>query len=67
MQLLDRLLEQGVMNVEEMESTIALRTTADMARAVIDTVQRKGTEASSILIQDLRILDPYFSEHLNLS
>uniref|UniRef100_A0A3Q3LZ94 CARD domain-containing protein n=1 Tax=Mastacembelus armatus TaxID=205130 RepID=A0A3Q3LZ94_9TELE len=62
-QLLDSLLQQGVINQEEMESARA-ETRADRARAVIDTVRRKGTEASSVLIDSLCQLDPHVFQNL---
>ncbi|XP_026185315.1 caspase recruitment domain-containing protein 8-like [Mastacembelus armatus] len=64
-QLLDFLLQQGVINQGEMESTRA-KTRADRARAVIDMVRGKGTETSSVLIDGLRQLDPHLSRTLNL-
>ena len=65
-QLLDQLLEQGIINQEEMESA-RTRTRADKARAVIDMVQNKGTRASSFLIEVFRTLDPHLSETLQWS
>ncbi|XP_038550815.1 uncharacterized protein LOC119884485 isoform X2 [Micropterus salmoides] len=65
-QLLDRLLQRDIINQEEMDSARS-RTRADRARAVIDMVRNKGTEASSALIEDFRMLDPHCSRNLNLS
>uniref|UniRef100_A0A7N8X8K0 CARD domain-containing protein n=1 Tax=Mastacembelus armatus TaxID=205130 RepID=A0A7N8X8K0_9TELE len=45
-QLLESLLQQGVINQGEMESARA-ETRADRTRAVIDMVRRKGAEATS--------------------
>uniref|UniRef100_A0A4W6FGD7 CARD domain-containing protein n=1 Tax=Lates calcarifer TaxID=8187 RepID=A0A4W6FGD7_LATCA len=39
---------------------------ANKARDVIDTVRRKGTEASSVLISALCEVDPYLSRVLTL-
>ncbi|XP_045900640.1 uncharacterized protein LOC123968145 [Micropterus dolomieu] len=65
-QLLDRLLQRGIINQEEMDSA-RTRTRADRAREVIKMVRNKGTEASSALIEDFRKLDPHCSQTLNLS
>uniref|UniRef100_A0A4W6FLM6 CARD domain-containing protein n=1 Tax=Lates calcarifer TaxID=8187 RepID=A0A4W6FLM6_LATCA len=59
-QLLDNLLERGVVNDEEMQSVRA-KIRADKARDLIDTVRRKGTEASSVLIDALCRVDPCIS------
>uniref|UniRef100_A0A3Q3S9D6 CARD domain-containing protein n=1 Tax=Mastacembelus armatus TaxID=205130 RepID=A0A3Q3S9D6_9TELE len=59
-QLLESLLQQGVINQREMEA----ETRADRARAVIDMVRRKGAEASSVLIDGLRQLDPHVFQNL---
>uniref|UniRef100_A0A665T3H1 CARD domain-containing protein n=1 Tax=Echeneis naucrates TaxID=173247 RepID=A0A665T3H1_ECHNA len=56
-QLLDKLLERGVFSDEEMKSA-RTKSTADKARDVIDSVRRKGREASSFLIAALCQLDP---------
>ncbi|GLD71343.1 NACHT, LRR and PYD domains-containing protein 1b allele 2-like protein [Lates japonicus] len=63
--LLDKLLERGVVNDDEMQSAGA-KTGANKARDVIDTVRRKGTEASSVLISALCEVDPYLSRVLTL-
>uniref|UniRef100_A0A8C4H6D9 NACHT, LRR and PYD domains-containing protein 12 n=1 Tax=Dicentrarchus labrax TaxID=13489 RepID=A0A8C4H6D9_DICLA len=65
-QLLDKLLERGIINQEEMESA-RTRTRADNARAVIDMVQNKGTEACSSLIEDLSMFDAQLFRTLNLN
>uniref|UniRef100_A0A3Q2VBU1 CARD domain-containing protein n=1 Tax=Haplochromis burtoni TaxID=8153 RepID=A0A3Q2VBU1_HAPBU len=65
-QLLDSLLQQGIINKEEMDSA-RIKPRADRARDVIDVVRNKGEEASSSLIDGLRELDPYLSETLHLS
>ncbi|XP_026147930.1 NACHT, LRR and PYD domains-containing protein 12-like [Mastacembelus armatus] len=62
-QLLESLLQQGVINQREMESARA-ETRADRAQAVIDMVRRKGAEASSVLIDGLRQLDPHLFQNL---
>ncbi|XP_050923445.1 NLR family CARD domain-containing protein 3 isoform X28 [Lates calcarifer] len=64
-QLLDKLLECGVVNDEEMQAVRA-KTRADKARDVIDTVRGKGTEASSALISALCEVDPCLSRELTL-
>uniref|UniRef100_A0A3Q4GLE7 CARD domain-containing protein n=1 Tax=Neolamprologus brichardi TaxID=32507 RepID=A0A3Q4GLE7_NEOBR len=64
-QLLDSLLQQGIINKEEMDSA-RIKPRADRARDVIDVVRNKGEEASSSLIDGLRELDPYLSETLHL-
>uniref|UniRef100_A0A7N8YE76 CARD domain-containing protein n=1 Tax=Mastacembelus armatus TaxID=205130 RepID=A0A7N8YE76_9TELE len=58
-QLLDFLLQQDVINQGEMESKRA-KTRADRARAVIDMVRGKGTEANSVE-QFSRVLRDYFN------
>ncbi|XP_051249223.1 NACHT, LRR and PYD domains-containing protein 5-like isoform X4 [Dicentrarchus labrax] len=66
-QLLDKLLERGIINQEEMDSA-RTSSRADNARTVIDMVRNKGTtQASSSLIEDLRTLDPTLSNKLKLS
>ncbi|XP_059182663.1 caspase recruitment domain-containing protein 8-like [Centropristis striata] len=65
-QLLDKLLESQVINDGEMQSFRA-KGQADKARDVIDLVQRKGTAASSVLIDALRELDPHLSRVLKLN
>ena len=64
--LLDKLLEFEVINDEEMQLA-STKTGANKAREVIDTVRRKGTEASSRFIVALREVDPNLSRLLNLS
>lgn len=66
-QLLDQLLQRGIINHGEMDSARTTRTRADKARAVIDMVRNKGTQASSSLIEDLSRLDSHLSETLKLS
>ncbi|XP_067434208.1 protein NLRC3-like isoform X1 [Thunnus thynnus] len=65
-QLLDKLLEHSVINDDEMQSA-RTNTLANKARHVIDTVRRKGTEASSVLIAALHEVDPCLSRLLKLS
>ncbi|XP_059182910.1 NACHT, LRR and PYD domains-containing protein 12-like [Centropristis striata] len=64
-QLLDKLLELHVINDEEMQSLRA-KGRADRARDVIDTVRRKGSAASSVLMEALCELDPHLSTVLRL-
>ncbi|KAK2859791.1 hypothetical protein Q5P01_004411 [Channa striata] len=65
-QLLDQLLQDGVINREEMETT-RTKSRADGARDVIDMVLKKGRRASSCLIVSLHELDPYLCQTLDLS
>ncbi|CAI5677897.1 unnamed protein product [Oreochromis niloticus] len=64
--LLDKLLEQCVINDQEMESVRSKQSRADKARDVIDMVRRKGSEASSLLIAALCEEDRCLSTELNL-
>ncbi|XP_071340412.1 protein NLRC3-like isoform X6 [Trachinotus anak] len=63
--LLDKLLECGVVTDEEVESVGPLNR-ADKARVVIDTVRRKGSQASAALIAALCEVDSCLSTELNL-
>lgn len=63
--LLDKLLECQVITDDEWESIDGQPNRADKARVVIDTVRRKGSEASSALIAALREVDPCLSKQLN--
>ncbi|KAG5837659.1 hypothetical protein ANANG_G00241790 [Anguilla anguilla] len=66
-QLLDDLLEDGVINDGEKEAVIEEnRSTADKARYLIDTVRKKGPMTSEKLISRLRERDPNLYELLNL-
>uniref|UniRef100_UPI0037E92A45 LOW QUALITY PROTEIN: NACHT, LRR and PYD domains-containing protein 1a allele 5-like n=1 Tax=Semicossyphus pulcher TaxID=241346 RepID=UPI0037E92A45 len=65
-QLLDKLLQDGIITDDEMQS-IRTKVKAEKARDVIDTVRRKGREASSVLIAALCELDPCLSRELNLN
>ncbi|XP_068585942.1 LOW QUALITY PROTEIN: NACHT, LRR and PYD domains-containing protein 1-like [Cebidichthys violaceus] len=65
-QLLDKLLEHGVITDTEMQSA-RTRNRADKARDVMDTVRRKGSEACSVLITALCEVDPYLYTALNFS
>ncbi|XP_029374539.1 NACHT, LRR and PYD domains-containing protein 1b allele 5-like [Echeneis naucrates] len=64
-QLLDKLLERGVISDEEMQSA-RTKSRAEKARDVIDSVRRKGEEASSFLIAALCQLDEWLSRELSL-
>ncbi|XP_050934057.1 NACHT, LRR and PYD domains-containing protein 3 isoform X21 [Lates calcarifer] len=64
--LLDKLLERGVITDDEMDLA-GTASRADKARAVIDTVRRKGSEASSALISALCEEDRCLSTELNLT
>lgn len=63
---LDKLLQQRVINDQEMESVRSQQNRADKARDVIDTVRRKGSEASSLLIAALCEEDRCLSKDLKL-
>ncbi|KAM4603549.1 NACHT, LRR and PYD domains-containing protein 3-like isoform 1-T1 [Polymixia lowei] len=64
--LLDELLGQMFINDEEMESA-RTRTRRKKAEEVIDMVRRKGSDASSKMIDIFRKLDPHLSKELQLS
>ncbi|XP_032364326.1 uncharacterized protein LOC116678666, partial [Etheostoma spectabile] len=64
-QLLDHLLQRGVLTDGEMDSARP-RGRADKARDVVDTVRRKGREASSVLVSALCEVDPVLSRELGL-
>uniref|UniRef100_A0A671WIZ6 CARD domain-containing protein n=2 Tax=Sparus aurata TaxID=8175 RepID=A0A671WIZ6_SPAAU len=66
-QLLDKLLDLDFVNDEEMQSVKTKPTTQDKARKLIDTVRKKGTVASSVLIAALRKVDPNLSRQLMFS
>ncbi|CAK6963463.1 caspase a-like [Scomber scombrus] len=67
-QLLDDLLEDGIVNDGEADSIIEENSTkTDKARALIDTVKRKGDEASRTLITRLYNRDPTLHKNLGLS
>lgn len=56
-QLLDQLLNHMVLTFEEMERARTM-SRAEKARALIDTVTKKGSRAASILIREYCQLDP---------
>ncbi|XP_050925416.1 uncharacterized protein LOC108894854 isoform X2 [Lates calcarifer] len=64
--LLDKLLECGVITDDEMDLSGTAKRAAK-ARVVIDTVRRKGSEASSALISALCEEDQWLSTELNLT
>ncbi|XP_061569264.1 caspase recruitment domain-containing protein 8-like [Cololabis saira] len=66
LRLLDKLLEKHVITDSEMESVEAKRTKTDKNRCVIDTVRRKGENASSEMIEILKDLDPFLCGDLDL-
>ncbi|XP_053176212.1 caspase a-like [Scomber japonicus] len=67
-QLLDDLLDAHIVSDGEVDSILAKNVTrADKARALIDTVKRKGDEASSKLIAHLYNRDPTLYQNLGLS
>lgn len=63
--LLDELLHD-IISSDEMES-FGTKVRTEKARGVIDTVLRKGSEASSALIAALCKVDPHLSRVLKLS
>ncbi|XP_044195221.1 caspase b-like [Thunnus albacares] len=63
--LLDKLLDREIINDDEMEFA-GTPNRADKARLVIDMVRRKGTEASSALIDALCEVDRCLSKELKL-
>ncbi|XP_022368924.1 LOW QUALITY PROTEIN: caspase-13-like [Enhydra lutris kenyoni] len=66
--LLDELLDKKVLNQEEMERVRCENATAmDKARALIDSVTRKGPQACQILIAFIRVEDSFLAEKLELS
>ncbi|XP_026217996.1 NLR family CARD domain-containing protein 3-like isoform X2 [Anabas testudineus] len=62
--LLDKLLDQGVITDDEMEPISGTAERADKARDLINTVRRKGTDASLALITALHEEDPFLSDKL---
>ncbi|XP_024426638.2 caspase recruitment domain-containing protein 16 [Desmodus rotundus] len=66
--LLDGLLEERVLNQEEMEKVRRENYTAmDKARDLIDSVIRKGHQASQILINQIVEVDPQLANNLGFS
>ncbi|XP_065326083.1 NACHT, LRR and PYD domains-containing protein 12-like [Pelmatolapia mariae] len=65
-QLLDRLLQEEIITMEEMEAA-RIKPRAERARDVIDVVRNKGERASSFLIEFLCELDKHFFGSLGLS
>uniref|UniRef100_A0A3Q1JIK4 FIIND domain-containing protein n=1 Tax=Anabas testudineus TaxID=64144 RepID=A0A3Q1JIK4_ANATE len=64
--LLDNLLEEGVINHREMETVQRMLNRAHRARELIDMVLRRGNPASQIMINNLRVLDPFLFQMLRL-
>lgn len=64
--VLDELLQQGVISDSENERVKAFPSRADRARDVIDTVRKKGADACSKMISILKDKDPYLHKLLNL-
>lgn len=64
--LVDKLLEQRVITEAEMEAISEQPNRGEKARALIDTVKKKGAEASSVLITALCEEDQYLSKELDL-
>ncbi|XP_055370115.1 uncharacterized protein LOC114868231 [Betta splendens] len=67
-QLLDDLLEDGLLNDGEKDSVLEDHTgKADMARALVDMVRKKGDRASRKMIAHLEDRDPTLHAELGLS
>ncbi|KAM9359206.1 caspase-1-A-like isoform 1-T2 [Symphorus nematophorus] len=67
-QLLDDLLDDGVLNEGEKDSILEEnRSRADKARSLIDTVKKKGEGASRKMIACLQSRDPTLHAELGLS
>ncbi|KAM9713033.1 caspase recruitment domain-containing protein 8-like [Menidia menidia] len=64
--LLDKLLEKGVIKDCERESVEEKQSRRDRARHVLKIVTKKGEAASSVMLEFLCELDPFFCEHLGL-
>uniref|UniRef100_A0A3B4F9K7 CARD domain-containing protein n=1 Tax=Pundamilia nyererei TaxID=303518 RepID=A0A3B4F9K7_9CICH len=67
-QLLDDILEDGILNDGERESIVEEnKNRADKARCLIDTVRKKGDLASNKLIRHLQKRDPMLFAELGLT
>lgn len=66
-QLMDKLLHQGIITQEEMESVTAIPLLRDRVRKVIDLLMTKGSRACLSLIRNIQQLDPCLFESLNQS
>ncbi|XP_036180319.1 caspase-1-like isoform X1 [Myotis myotis] len=65
--LLDDLLKERVLNQEEMEKVRCENATdMDKARALIDSVTRKGDKASQVCIHHIREIDSHLAEKMGL-
>lgn len=62
-QVLDRLLQSGVLNPAERESA-ASKERRDRAALLLDSVLKKGSKASRLFVLDLHDLDPLLLEEL---
>ncbi|KAL0630093.1 Caspase recruitment domain-containing protein 17 [Plecturocebus cupreus] len=66
--LLDELFEKSVLSHEEMEKVNRENATVmDKARALFDSVIRKGAPSCQVFITDICEEDPYLAEKLGLS
>ncbi|XP_034995992.2 caspase-4 isoform X2 [Zootoca vivipara] len=65
-QLLDKLLQEGVLNEEEADEVKENMKKQDQARILIDHVRRKGPRASQIFIHALQCQDSFLAEELRL-
>ncbi|XP_036975496.1 caspase-1-like isoform X2 [Acanthopagrus latus] len=66
-QLLHLTLQDCILSFEERQRVHEHRTSADMARALIDTVSRKGDLASRMFISHIQHVEPYLYEVLRES
>uniref|UniRef100_A0A3Q2CE51 Caspase-1-like n=1 Tax=Cyprinodon variegatus TaxID=28743 RepID=A0A3Q2CE51_CYPVA len=67
-QLLDGLLDDGVLNDGEKDSVLEENVSrADRARSLIDIVKKKGNQASRKMIAQLQSIDPTLHSELGLS
>ncbi|KAM4544103.1 caspase recruitment domain-containing protein 8-like [Fundulus diaphanus] len=64
--LLDKLLEINVLSDGEREEVEKEKTRRDKVRVLVNTVRKKGDDASSEMIHFLCELDPCLSKHLGL-
>lgn len=65
-QLLDDLLEKGVLNEEEVENVRVISSKQGKARVLIDKGRNKGPKASLIFIECINCRDSYLADNLGL-
>ncbi|XP_061569568.1 caspase recruitment domain-containing protein 8-like [Cololabis saira] len=66
LKLLDKLLERRVINYDELETAKEKTNRGERTRCVVDTVSKKGRDASSEMIEILNDLDPFLCGDLAL-